>query len=76
MKYIGDYKNCNTLTVKAFFKTIDRDIIPDPNPKDRNKSQPDTIQTTSLFNLDSPSNNIFNEFVPDITGLPTSNTVI
>ena len=76
MKYIGDYKNCNIFTIKAFFKTINRDIIPDPDPKSRNKSRPDTIRTIPLFDLDPPSDNVFNEFVPDTTGLPASNTVI
>jgi hypothetical protein len=76
MKHVGDHKNYNTLAIKAFFKTVDRDVTPDPDLKGRNKSRPDTVQTTPLFDLNPPSNDIFNEFVPDTTRLPTSNTVI
>jgi hypothetical protein len=76
MKHVRDYKNCNTLAVEAFFKTVDRDVTPDLDLKGKNKSRPDIVRTTPLFDLDPPFDDVFNEFVPDIARLLASNTVI
>ena len=77
MKYVRDYKNCNTLVVKAFFKIVNRAIMLELDLKDKtNKSRPDIIRVIPLFDIDPPSDNPFNDFVPDIARLLTSKTVI
>ncbi len=50
--------------------------MPKPNLKAKNKSRPDTIRVNPLLNLDAPSNNVFNDFVPNTTSLPLSKTII
>jgi hypothetical protein len=76
MKYARDHKNCNTLAIKAFYKTIDRAIMPELNPKDKTKSRLNTVQVTPLFDTDPPFNDPFNDFVLDITRSSIFNTVI
>jgi hypothetical protein len=76
MKHVRDHKNYNTLIIEAFFKTIDRDITLNLDLKGKNKSRPDTVQMTPLFDLNPPFNDVFNEFVLNITRLLASNTVI
>jgi hypothetical protein len=80
MKHVRDYKNYNTLIIKAFFKTVDRVISLKPNLKAKNKSRPDIIRVIPFLNLNAPFNDVFNDvfndFVLDIIGLPLSKTVI
>jgi hypothetical protein len=76
MKHAGDYKNCNTLAVKAFYKTVDRAVTLKPNLKDKTKSRLDTVRVTPLFDTDLPFNDPFNDFVPDTARSTISNTVI
>jgi hypothetical protein len=76
MKHARDYKNCNTLAVKAFFKTIDQVITLEPKPKAKNKSRLDIVQATPLIDLNPPSNDVFNDFVLDTTRVLISYIVI
>ena len=77
MKHIRDYKNYNTLIIKAFFKTIDRAITLELDLKDKtNKSRSDIIRVIPLFDIDPPFNDPFNDFVLDTIELLISKIII
>jgi hypothetical protein len=55
MKYSGDLKNCNTLLVKAFYKSINRATTPE-DPKSKTKARPNTIREIPLILPTAPIN--------------------
>jgi hypothetical protein len=70
MKQYGDQKNCNTLAIEAFYKTIDRAHTPEV-PKATTKARPTSIRETPLdFEPTSPEDDVFSGYVPDTTSLP------
>jgi hypothetical protein len=70
IKQYGDQKVCNTLAIKAFYKTIDRAYTPKV-PKITTKARLTSIREIPLdFEPTSPEDDVFSGYVPDTTSLP------
>lgn len=69
MRYFGDVKNCNTLLIEAFFRTVERAYTPE-DLASQNKARPSSVRATPLFDSgDAPTTDEHTDlFIPDSAG--------
>ena len=66
MKQSSEHKICNTLVIKAFYKTVNQEPMPE-DPAEKTKACPNTIRETLLLITNLLLDNISEEYVPDST---------